>query len=215
MKYIRILQSGVSDQPCGKSGNNRQSAFPGSDGCSDAGHTPNQDSPPFPTDTYDSALGGAQLPAQPHPGYGPAFTPLNTPCHIWQRSFDDDGYGYFRHKGKVIRAHVHYYVGKFGRVPDGLELDHTCRNRACVNPDHLEAVTHLENCRRGRLVKTGMTIEKAREIRQLRDKGYRQKELAARFGIGVSLVAQIVGNRCWKDSLPSPASSPSQTGEGI
>ena len=36
-----------------------------------------------------------------------------------------------------------------GPIPDGCELDHLCRNRACCNPDHLEPVTHLENVRRG------------------------------------------------------------------
>jgi hypothetical protein len=143
--------------------------------------------------------------AGPHPGYGVAFHKLLTGCWVWQRSFDDDGYGYFRRNRKVVRAHVHYYEQKHGPVPDGMEVDHLCRNRACVNPDHLEAVTHLENCRRGRLVKTGMTIEKAREARRMKAEGVRHKEIGARLGIGISLVAQIVTNRCWREEhTPSP-----------
>lgn len=50
---------------------------------------------------------------------------------------------------KHLGLHVHVYVYFRGPVPEGLELDHLCRNRACCNPDHLEPVTHLENVRRG------------------------------------------------------------------
>ncbi len=89
-----------------------------------------------------------------------------------------------------------------------LELDHLCRNRACVNPDHLEAVTHLENCRRGRLVKTGMSIEKARECRRLRASGMKQREIAEQLNIGQSLVAQIISNRCWNEAPTSKAGGP-------
>ncbi len=116
--------------------------------------------------------------------------------------------GYGRHDGRHVRAHIHFYEREHGPVPEGMELDHTCRNRACVNPDHLEAVTHLENCRRGRLVKTGMTIEKAREARQMRAGGASYADISERMGIGKSLVAQIVTNRCWKDESPPRAPRP-------
>lgn len=58
------------------------------------------------------------------------------------------GYGLFRlGAGRNIVAHR----WAFGPVPDGLELDHLCRNRACVNPGHLEPVTHRDNLRRSPL----------------------------------------------------------------
>lgn len=50
---------------------------------------------------------------------------------------------------QVHFAHRVMWELKNGPVPDGLELDHLCRNRACVNPDHLEPVSHRENCMRG------------------------------------------------------------------
>jgi len=51
--------------------------------------------------------------------------------------------------GKNWRAHRFSFTLHLGEIPDGLELDHLCKNKLCVKPDHLEAVTHAENVRRG------------------------------------------------------------------
>lgn len=70
-------------------------------------------------------------------------------CWIWQGAKDQDGYGvfYFSRNGKrFYRAH-HFLAGK---ALAGLEWDHLCLNKACVRPQHLEAVTGLENTRRAR-----------------------------------------------------------------
>lgn len=60
-------------------------------------------------------------------------------------------------------AHRVVYEALVGPIPDGLQLDHVCRNRACVNPAHLEPVTALENTRRSALAK--LTPESAAQIR--------------------------------------------------
>lgn len=59
-----------------------------------------------------------------------------------------DGYGSFWWRGKSHAAHRVAYQLQVGDIPDGMEIDHLCRTRHCVNPLHMEAVTHLENCRR-------------------------------------------------------------------
>ena len=72
-----------------------------------------------------------------------------TSCWVWDGRKDHKGYGKLYDQGKVVFAHVKNYRETIGEIPDGLELDHLCRQRDCVNPHHLEPVTHQENCRRG------------------------------------------------------------------
>jgi hypothetical protein len=69
-------------------------------------------------------------------------------CWLWTAA-TWDGYGKFFADGRKHPAHRFSYELAVGPVPDGLELDHLCRNRACVNPSHLEPVSKLENWARG------------------------------------------------------------------
>lgn len=71
------------------------------------------------------------------------------PCWIWQRAISGTGYGNAWVGGRVVRAHIVVYQRHKGSIPPGLELDHLCRVRSCVNPDHLEPVTHIVNVLRG------------------------------------------------------------------
>ena len=70
-------------------------------------------------------------------------------CWMWTSRLDGSGYGKMKLDGKEWGAHRLIYEELIEPIPEGLELDHLCRNHACVNPAHLEPVTHIENCRRG------------------------------------------------------------------
>ena len=75
--------------------------------------------------------------------------PSDSPCWLWQGCTTTRGYGLIAICGKSKLAHRLAYELFKGPIPEGLELDHLCRVRNCCNPDHLEAVTHEENVRRG------------------------------------------------------------------
>lgn len=66
-------------------------------------------------------------------------------CWTWAASVKPAGYGQFRHRRATCYAHRVSYEHFVGPIPDGLEIDHLCRNRLCVNPLHLEPVTRREN----------------------------------------------------------------------
>ena len=70
-------------------------------------------------------------------------------CHLWIGAITDSGYGVITRKGKRFRVHRLVYERERGAVLNGLQLDHLCRVRCCVNPEHLEVVTSRENTYRG------------------------------------------------------------------
>lgn len=123
-----------------------------------------------------------------------------TPCWVWQRSRDEKGYGKLgrkengEHRGYV--AHRWMYEQAIGPIPVDTELDHLCKNKSCVNPDHMEPVSHEENCQRGASAK--LTAEDARFIKQ--SKGVlRGKELAVRFNVNVGTIHNIWQGNTWKN----------------
>lgn len=78
-------------------------------------------------------------------------------CWLWDGAYNNKGYGRLS-VGSIAdgsagfaMAHRISFELHFGPIPESLELDHLCRNPSCVNPQHLEPVTHAENMKRGLL----------------------------------------------------------------
>ena len=80
-------------------------------------------------------------------------------CWVWTVAKYENGYGQFWDGSRNVRAHRFSYELHRGPIPEGLQLDHLCRNPSCVNPSHLEAVTQRENILRG----VGLGAQRARQ----------------------------------------------------
>jgi hypothetical protein len=131
-------------------------------------------------------------------------------CWIWQRAINRHGYGHIQIDRKTCAAHRVYYERAKGPIPDGLVIDHICRVRACVNPDHMEAVTVTENTRRG--ANTKLT---AAQVDQVRASGASAYELADRFGCCPDVIWNLRSGKTWshdhrvssRDAVDSGAAS--------
>lgn len=118
-----------------------------------------------------------------------------TPCWVWKMDTASyRGYGRIWDGSKKAPAHRHFYEKVHGPVDPKLHLDHLCRNKACVNPDHLEPVTSGENTRRGD--RTTLTAAQVLEIRKSKDS---RRVLAERYGVGTSNISAILRRRSWTD----------------
>jgi len=71
------------------------------------------------------------------------------PCPVWTAAKNSpNGYGVFGYEGRQVYAHRWIYEQERGPIPEGMTIDHLCRNKLCMNPDHMEVVTRSENTRR-------------------------------------------------------------------
>lgn len=74
----------------------------------------------------------------------PDYVETSSGCWEWLKGTDGAGYGRINRDGERL-AHVWMWTQKYGEVPEGKELHHSCENKSCVNPDHLEVLTRAEH----------------------------------------------------------------------
>lgn len=75
---------------------------------------------------------------------------LDNGCVVYTGRLTKKGYVHIKNRGKMRFGHRIIYEHFIGPIPEGEEPDHTCSRRACINPFHLDPVSHAENVRRGR-----------------------------------------------------------------
>jgi len=147
----------------------------------------------------------------------PAKTAENTVtgCLEWTGFKSRDGYGVLHRGGKHIKAHRLAYCNANGKHLNdiaGLVVRHKCDNRKCLNPDHLEIGSNIDNTqdrhtrwRNASGSKNGnskLTDAQVKDIRRVYRSHCRQngaRPLATKYGVSVSLIGQIVSNAIWQN----------------
>ena len=120
-------------------------------------------------------------------------TGYRTPCWIWTGVIARDGYGRIQVFGIHKKPHRLTFEAIHGPIPDGMQLDHLCRSRACMRPDHLEIVTQAENSRRG--INTKLTKE---QVSLIRSDTRVHREIAQEYDISAAHVSRIKCHVNWR-----------------
>lgn len=123
----------------------------------------------------------------------------DTACWIWTGIVSHRGYGRTYRDGVKRQAHCAVYEEMVGPIPAGHVLDHLCRERRCVNPEHVEPVTVAENTRRGR--STRLTADL---VERIRTAAGTHSSIAAAFGVSRQTVGDVKAGRTWRDAGPVP-----------
>jgi len=123
-------------------------------------------------------------------------------CWRWTRGLTGSGYGHVSIQSIYYQAHLLTYILRVGPIPTGLEPDHLCRNRWCVNPDHLEFVTHAVNVQRG--IRSVLSPEQVAEIKR-RGKRAGVRAMAREYGVNHATISRIVNGLIWVDERQAVA----------
>ncbi len=129
-------------------------------------------------------------------------------CWLWTGTRNWKGYGQFWSGEKMVQAHRHSYAQKYGPIPAGKIVMHSCHIRACVNPAHLSLGTDRENlAERDRLgrqahgsrhANSKLDDAKVRAIRQRYADGETGSSLAREYGVKQPTISQVICGRNWR-----------------
>lgn len=116
-----------------------------------------------------------------------------TGCWVWRKMLLR-GYPHGRPK-----PHRMYYERAHGPIPEGWDVHHTCENRACVNPAHLEALDHPEHLRQHKRAHSKLTVD---DVIAIRSSTLTSPQLAAQYGVGEPTIWDIRSGKNWKGIGP-------------
>ncbi len=137
-------------------------------------------------------------------------------CWEWKGSFYRNGYGRFSYGCKYVLAHRLSYLFKFGNIPKGMLVCHSCDNPSCVNPNHLFLGNHSDNMKDAFLKKRHLPLippnnegencgthklcnENVIEIRRIYSDGnYTYSDIAKLFNVSKQNICNIVNRKRWK-----------------
>ena len=127
-------------------------------------------------------------------------------CWLWTLS-THNGYGKCGFRGRARPAHVVAFEAWKGQVPEGLQVNHTCHNRACCNPMHLYAGTQAQNMADMRAAgrenvlrgeQSGMSKLNEQVVRAIRSSAEPAKVLRMRYGVSDTLIRAVRKNLIWR-----------------
>lgn len=134
---------------------------------------------------------------------GPVLEPKLGPCWVWTAG-KQQGYGRVRYEGKNRLAYVVSWIlaGNKPTVFPETQLDHLCKNRACIRPSHLEVVNNKTNSQRSR--KSTLNPELVQQIRRLYESGnFTYRSLAKHLKVGKGAVDFVLRGLTWNNVQPS------------
>lgn len=120
-----------------------------------------------------------------------------TGCWNWLIGLNPNGYASVRCNNRTRVIYKWLWEILNGPTPTGLELDHKCRNRRCINPEHLRLVTHAENMRAGAMTK--LKHAQVIEIRRLLAEGVTHRAIAPLFNVEKTAITNISRGHTWRD----------------